>query len=183
MGRNGVNALLNLANLRHLLESYPPNNFDLSFSFNELSRLMSSLDEMYGVRGGRGLALRVGRACFRLGIRDMGPMLGVADLTFRIMPLTAKVRVGLDVFAEVFVKFSDSHVRIDESEDHFFWIADPCPICWGRMASAPICNLAVGIMQEALYWLSGGQNFDVQEVACAAMGEPSCTFQIDKQSY
>ena len=28
MGRNGVNAVLNLARLRHLVNSYPPNNFD-----------------------------------------------------------------------------------------------------------------------------------------------------------
>ena len=29
MGKNGVNAVLNLAKLRHLINNYPPNNLDL----------------------------------------------------------------------------------------------------------------------------------------------------------
>ncbi|HIE39373.1 MAG TPA: 4-vinyl reductase [Anaerolineales bacterium] len=181
MGRNGVNAVLNLANLRHLLGKYPPNNFDREFSFGELSRLLGALDEMYGVRGGRGLALRVGRSCFRFGIKDFGPMLGIADLAFRVMPLTMKLKIGFEVFAEVFNKFSDHHVRLGENEDSFLWTIEQCGVCWGRTAAAPCCHLAVGILQEALYWVSGGRNFDAEEVSCIAAGDRTCTIQIDKQ--
>lgn len=183
MGRNGVTALLNLVNLRHFLERYPPNDFEMGFSFAESSRLLAGLDEMYGLRGARGLALRIGQACFRLGIKDMGPMLGVADLAFRVMPLTVKLRIGFDVFAQLFNKFSDHHVRVEEDHDHFLWVIDRCGVCWGRSASAPACHLAVGILQEALYWVSGGESFEVQETACLATGDSSCTIQIDKEPY
>jgi len=181
MGRNGVNAVLNLANLRYLLGNYPPNNFDMDFSFRELSRLLGALDEMYGTRGGRGLSLRIGRSCFRFGIKDFGPMLGIADLAFRVMPLTMKLKVGFEVFAEVFNKFSDHRVRLEEDEGSFLWIIERCGVCWGRTASTPCCHLAVGILEEALYWVSGGQNFNVKEVACVAVGDRTCTIRIDKQ--
>ena len=43
MGRNGVNAVLNLAGLKHLINNYPPNNFDRAFSFEEVSALLKAL--------------------------------------------------------------------------------------------------------------------------------------------
>ena len=61
MGRNGVNAILNLANLPNLMENLPPDNLEKAFDFADVSAIMGALEEMYGPRGGRGLALRAGR--------------------------------------------------------------------------------------------------------------------------
>ncbi len=183
MGRNGINALLNLVNFKHLLENYPPNNFDMGFSFTESSRLMEALDEMYGMRGARGLALRIGRACFRIGVQDLGPMLGVADLAFRVMPFPMKLRVGFDAFAQVFVKFSDHRVRLEEEYETLYWIIERCGVCWQRQAATPVCHLAVGIIQEALFWLSGGRDFEVEEISCIAAGDETCTIRISKEPY
>jgi predicted hydrocarbon binding protein len=181
MGRNGVNAVLNLAKLHHLVNNFPPNNFDRQVTFKELGTLMRSLDEMYGPRGGRGLAMRAGRACFKYGIKEFGPVLGIADLAFRLLPLNLKLKVGADVFCELFNKFSDQVVRLDELDDRYIWTIERCPVCWGRRADAPCCHLAVGILQESLYWVSGGKNFEVQETSCIACGESSCTIVIDKK--
>ncbi len=181
MGRNGVNAVLNLAELKHLVNSYPPNNFDRQVTFAELGRLMRALDDMFGPRGGRGLALRTGRACFKYGLKEFGPVLGIADLAFRLLPLPMKLKVGADVFCETFNKFSDQVVRLEEQEDRFVWENVRCPVCWGRSGDAPCCYLAVGVLQEALYWVSGGKNFEVVETTCVAKGDPVCTIEIDKQ--
>ena len=64
MGRNGLNAILNLAGLSKYAENYPPDNLTKGFDFSELSALGTALEDMYGPRGGRGLALRAGRATF-----------------------------------------------------------------------------------------------------------------------
>lgn len=181
MGKNAVSALLNLANLRHLHDNYPPNNFDMEFPFSDLSRLLEALDEMYGPRGGRGLALRAGRACFRFGVKDFGAMLGIADLAFRVMPLTMKLKVGFQVFAEVFNKFSDHRVRLSEENERFLWIIERCGVCWERTCSRPCCHLAVGILREGLYWVSGGRGFAVEEISCIATGDETCTIEIKKQ--
>lgn len=181
MGRNGVNAVLNLAKLKHLVNNYPPNNFDRQFTFEEVGGIQLALDEMYGPRGGRGLALRAGRMCFKFGIKEFGPVLGIADLAFRLLPLGMKLKVGFEVFAETFNKFTDQMVRLGEDETRFLWIIERCPVCWERRSNQPCCHLAVGILQEALYWVSGGKNFEVEEITCIAQGDPTCTIAIDKQ--
>jgi predicted hydrocarbon binding protein len=42
----------------------------------------------------------------------------------------------------------------------------------------PACHLAVGLLQESLYWVSGGKIFNVQETHCIARGDPACTIAI-----
>ena len=181
MGRNGVNAVLNLARLSHRIGDYPPNNFDKEFAFDEVGQLLQALDEMYGPRGGRGLARRAGHACFKFGVKDFGPMLGIADLTFRILPLGMKLRVGFEVLAQTFNKFTDHLVRLGEDDQYYQWIIERCGTCWGRQTSSPCCHLAAGILEEGLYWVSGGKNFYVEEVACIAAGDQACTILVSKQ--
>ena len=67
MGHNGVNAILKLGSLSSLIENYPPDNTELNFSFPTVNLLTEMLEHMYGPHGGRGLSLRVGRACFNYG--------------------------------------------------------------------------------------------------------------------
>ena len=181
MGRNGVNAILNLARLKTLVNSYPPNNFDRQFSFDEVGSIQQALEDMYGPRGARGLALRAGRACFKYGIKEFGPVLGIADLAFRLLPLGMKLKVGFEVFAETFNKFSDQIVRLGEDDEHYIWIIDRCPVCWKRRTDEPCCHLAVGILQEGLYWVSSGKSFQVEEVGCIAKGDDTCTILINKR--
>jgi len=181
MGRNGVNAVLNLARLKHLVNNYPPNNFDRQFSFDDFGRLQQALEEMYGPRGARGLALRAGHAAFKYGIKEFGPVVGIGDLAFRLLPLGMKMKVGIEVFAEVFNKFSDQIVRLGEDESHYIWTIDRCPVCWGRHANEPCCYFAVGILQEGAYWVSGGKSFSVEETACIAKGDEACVILINKR--
>ena len=181
MGRNGVSAVLNLSRLRYLVNNYPSNNFDRQFSFDNLGAIQQALDEMYGPRGGRGLGLRAGRMCFKYGIKEFGALLGIADLAFRVLPLGMKLKVGLEVFAETFNKFTDQVVRLGEDETRFLWIIERCPVCWGRRTDQPCCHLAVGVLQESLCWVSRGKDFQVEEVTCIAQGDPTCTITIDKQ--
>ena len=61
MGKNGVNAILNLAGLSAYAENYPAESLEKSFDFSDVSSINIALEDMYGPRGGRGLALRAGR--------------------------------------------------------------------------------------------------------------------------
>jgi len=87
MGKNGINALLNLAGLPHLIDNYPPANLNQEFDFADFSALGQALDDMYGPRGGRGLALRAGRAAFAEGLANFGAMVGMGELAFKVIPL------------------------------------------------------------------------------------------------
>ena len=48
MGFHGVNATLNLANLPHLVNNYPPNNLDRAFMFSDLSSIQEAVDDIFG---------------------------------------------------------------------------------------------------------------------------------------
>lgn len=181
LGRNGLNAVLNTAHLSHLINNYPPNNFDMQFAFEDLSRIQATLEQLYGPRGGQGLALRTGRVCFKYGLREFGSLMGLTDLAFRLLPLNEKIRVGADRCADLFTRFSDQRMRVEENEEHFLCHIERCPLCWGRKSSTPSCHLTVGVLQEALFWVSGGKHFCIEETACVAMGDPACTIVINKQ--
>jgi predicted hydrocarbon binding protein len=181
-GSNGVNATLNQAGLSHLVGNYPANNLDRQFSFEDLSQIQAALEQLYGPRGGRGVALRAGRACFKYGLREFGPLLGLTDLAFRLLPLDVRLRQGAENFADLFNRFSDQRVTIVEQDDSFFWRIERCPICWGRHIDAPGCHLAVGLLQDALYWTSGGKIFSIEETQCIGHGDEACVIHIDKQA-
>ena len=83
MGKNGLNAVLNMAKQPNLIDNYPPDNLEKEFDFAQFSALNGALEEMYGPRGGRGLALRGGRASFARGLQGFGALAGVGDLAFQ----------------------------------------------------------------------------------------------------
>jgi len=180
MGRNGIHAILKLASLSSLIENYPADNIECAFPFSTLSCITGTLEQAYGPHGGRGLALRIGRACFNDGIRHYGAQLGVTEMAFRLLPLQTKVRVGAKTFAELFNNFTDQRVRVEEDDGKILWYIERCPLCWERHTSEPVCHLAVGLLQEALYWLSGGRIFNVEEKTCIAAGDETCMIVIDR---
>lgn len=181
MGKNGLNAILNLAGLSHLIDNYPPTNLDKEFDFADYSSLMGALEEMYGPRGGRGLQLRAGRVGFARGGQKMGAMVGVGDLAFRVLPLGAKLKAGLPAMAMVFSQFSDQKSTVADHGDYYTYRMAPCPVCWGRTADRPICFAGKGLLEEGLHWVSGGHKFRVEEIECVAMGDEACTYAIYKE--
>ena len=58
MGKNGLNAILNLAGLSNYIDTYPPDNLDKGFDFSELSAIGTALEDMYGPQ-----RTRSGAAC------------------------------------------------------------------------------------------------------------------------
>ena len=100
-------------------------------------------------------------------------------MAFRLLPLSTKIYTGAKLFADLFNKQTDQVVRIEEKDDKLFWHIERCPLCWERKTSGPVCHLAVGLLQEALYWLSGGKIINVEEITCIARGDPACTIVID----
>jgi len=180
MGKNGLNAILNLAHLPHVIDNYPSDNLDKEFNFADFSAINLALEEMYGPRGGRGLALRAGRAAFADALRNFGALAGAGDLAFKVLPLQAKMRIGIPAMARIFTQISDQHSTVEEQENEFVYTIHRCPVCWGRSADKPVCFVAVGLLQEGLKWVSGGNEFRVNESKCVAVGDDVCEFIIQK---
>jgi hypothetical protein len=182
MGKNGINAVLHLAQLDHLIGNFPPENLEKQFDFADFTALCMALDDMYGPRGGRGLALRVGRTLFADGLRGFGALAGVGDLAFKVLPLSAKLKVGVPSLANLFLQFSDQISNVsDQGDDRIIYTLERCPMCWGRKSDHAVCYVGQGLLQEGLRWVSGGREFKVDLSTCIAKGDDIGRYVIYKQ--
>ncbi len=182
MGKNGLNAILNLAGLSKYIDAYPPDNLEKAIDFAEIAAINIALEEMYGPRGGRGLSLRVGRALFADALKNFGALAGVGDLAFKVLPLQAKLRIGIPAEAKIFSQISDQHSTVEERDDVIIYTIHKCSECHGRSGlDKPVCFIAVGLLQESLKWISGGNEFRVNESKCIATGDDVCEFTIQKE--
>ncbi len=181
MGKNGLNAILNLAGLSSTIDNLPPDNLDRQFDFADFSAIWAALEELYGPRGGRGLAQRAGRATFNDALRNFGALAGVGDMAFKVLPLGAKIRIGLAAMAKIFSQTSDQLSTVAEQEDHYVYTIHRCPVCWGRTTDKPACFIATGLLQESLKWVSGGSEFRVTQTTAKSVGDATCDFIIPKE--
>lgn len=182
MGRNGLNAILNMAGLSRFINSPPPDVLDKGFDFSYISALNQALETMYGPRGGRGLQLRLGRVLFAQGLANFGALVGASDLAFKVLPLQARIKAGLPAVAKVFDSLSDqiSYVR-DPGGDQYHYVIEQCSMCWGHTVDRAGGFIAVGIIEEAMRWISDGRTFRVDQVSCIGMGDANCTFHVYKE--
>ena len=181
LGPERLRDVLKAAGQPTLTSGLLPNNLEKQYSFEKIAALQEATEKVFGAQAGRQINYRIGRATFELGLKDFDPVLGIADLPMRLMPLGMKFRVGLDVFSRVFNQFSDQVVKLSENENYHLWMIERCPVCWHRHTDGPCCHLAGGLLEEAMFWGTGGRRFKVEEINCIAKGDPTCTFQIDKQ--
>ncbi|HEX8993062.1 MAG TPA: hypothetical protein VF784_15380 [Anaerolineales bacterium] len=145
-----------------------------------VSRLVQSLEQVYGPLAGQGLARRIGRACFQYGLRDYGGRLGFTSNSFRLLPLPSKLKKFAGALADFLNGPMHQDIRIEESDGTLLWFMGRCPLCHERRATEPVCQLAVGLAEESLYWLSGGKIFSVEEFACAARGDGACALRVNE---
>ncbi|NLF77874.1 MAG: 4-vinyl reductase [Chloroflexi bacterium] len=181
MGKNGLNAILHLAGLSEYINNYPPNNLEKEYDFAYFTALCVALEEMYGPRGGRGLALRAGRATFADALRGFGALAGVGDLAFKVLPLAAKLKIGLPAVANIFTQFSDQISNVHDDGDKYIYTLERCPMCWNRKSDRAVCFVGQGLLQESLRWVSGGHEFKVDISTCIAKGDDMGRYVIYKE--
>jgi predicted hydrocarbon binding protein len=178
MGTNGIHALLGLANKREYIDNYPPDNMESQFDFADFSSIIGAMDDMYGTRGSRVLALRAGMAIFDETIKNIGEAVDVNDESFLALPPVEKVRVGLSLMGITFSQSTKNTPTIREEGDHFVYSIEYCPVCWGRKTQEPSCHILSGLLKGALRWVTLGNDFHVMQSAAHSCGDATCDFII-----
>ncbi len=181
LGSQAVEGLLERLNISNSSGGKPEAKPITQFDFAVVSRLMAGLEEEFGVRSGRGLATRTGRVLFNYSLQTFRSSLSLSTTSFRLLPMPAKLRNGLNAMADLINNNSDQVVFIKEETDRFLWSHKPCALCWQRKSEQPACFLTTGFLQESLYWLSGGKAYKVEEIKCIASGQSECTYLIEKK--
>jgi len=178
IGRHGLDAVLSLAGLERFHDALPPDTLERSFSFAEMAAFNRALEEMYGIRGGRGMAQRIGRAWVAQGFINFGAFAGMRDPAFRALPRPARLELGLLALAHVFNQFSDQQCAVSRTNESYHLTVDPCAFAWERRAEKPVCAAFVGLVQETASLASGGYEYGVQEIQCRATGADACVFTV-----
>lgn len=180
-GKDTYRKILEAAALPQFIDHSPSGDLEREFPFEYVSQVEAGSETVLGAQAGRELNRKVGRACLAGGLQEFNPLIGIADLPVRMLPLGLKLHVGFDMFAMVFNRFTDQVVTLGEDSVNYLWTIERCPVCWKRHAEAPCCHLAVGILEESLSWATGGKEFDVREKSCVACGGEACVITIGKR--
>lgn len=181
MGYHGVETTLTLAALNRYIQKPPSQTLDRDVDFTVFAAINLALDEMYSQRGGRGMALRAGRAWFSTGFGNFGALYGVSDKAFRALVLQERCEIGLTALTDIFNHFTDEHCTFESTDSAYHIDFEHCAMCYGKTADRPICQPIVGLLQEAMRYFSNGREFIVRESVCRATGADHCRFVINKQ--
>ncbi len=178
-----MRALLEAAGLTALANNYPPANMERGFDFAHFAAFNLGMELLYGPRGGRSLALRVGRQTFGAALSNFGALAGTSDAAFRLLPLGLKLRAGLGALAGIYSRVSDQTSRVEDTSQELHYVVLRNAACWGRQAEEkPVCFFMVGMLQEAIAYLTEGRELRVDEAECQAVGHKHCRFVVYKKS-
>lgn len=181
LGEAGRATALAQADIRAFRSQLPPDDLEPGLDFAALAAINAALDSLYGERGGRGMALRAGRAWFSSGMRTFGVFNAMADPAFRALSVDQRVGLGLAALADVFTHFSDQMSSLAIGSQAYTLQIAPSPMAWGLRAARPICQPLVGLVQEGVRWFSNGREYSVRETHCQAVGHDACRIAIHRQ--
>jgi len=181
IGTAGVNAVLNMAGLSSFIDKFAEADAPIPMLQSDLQYIQHTLDELYGPRGGRGLALQIGRACFYYGLKQYEDRLGFSDSAFRLLAQHKRIQIGLERAAKLMNEVCFMDIEQSEDDRFYYWRARNSSQTGSRRLGGPTCSMMVGLLQEFLAWSSSGKYYFVNEVECRATGALACLFSIDKK--
>jgi predicted hydrocarbon binding protein len=184
VGPNGLKSILNYSHLEKYIDFFPPNNDEMEISLKELQALFSSLYDLFGSKGVRGLQLRVGRENARVGIEKRSAIAKPLKAAARLVPQTMKMRLSLEKIVEqsnqVYTwQQNGPAVQLREEEDCFLIVHEDRFESEGIVSNTPVCNVFVGNIQYVIEWITG-RRYRIEEIECRAMGYPADVFRIMK---
>ncbi len=175
IGQAGVNAVVNRAQI--LYADGPITGGNTA----SVGHIQSALEELYGQRGGQGVALRAGRSGFNHLLRTEGKEMGLTETNYRMLPSQARIFVGLQLLAQKLSAMITRSVQVEELGGHWLWRMENEVQQGCEGVAQNRCFFIIGFLQEYMMWASGGKYHNVQEVPQDEPGKV-CLIQLEKNS-
>jgi len=176
LGADQFHAILSLSKLP--TEWARPQTFqrmDMARSAESYAALQAALRTYYG-RGARGVLLRVGQRMWNLLLNDAA-LGGRAQAAFiKRLPLSIRHKSILKLLARL-IAARPNDITVHTLDLDLLFVDHVSPAAHEQRDSRPVCFVTQGLIRESLFWTTG-QNFDVEETSCKAMGQASCEFKI-----
>lgn len=139
------------------------------------SRLQSALRTYYG-RGARGILLRIGSKLWDQLLNDSALGLKAQAVFLRGLPKSLRRKPALELLARI-LSVVPGNVTIHNLDLDLLLVDQTSPTTLEQSDNAPICYVTLGLIRECLYW-ADGQEHDIEERACRALGAHQCEFKI-----
>jgi predicted hydrocarbon binding protein len=137
--------------------------------------LQSAMRTYYG-RGARGVLLRVGQRLWSLLLADAALGGKAQAVLIKRLPISTRRKSVLDLLAR-WIGAKTEDVTVHTLDLDLLLVDHVSPAAQGQHASRPICFVTQGLIRESLLWATG-QNVDVEETSCKAMGHDTCEFKV-----
>lgn len=178
LGRHGADAVLRRAGLVSWIGREEASVLSQAVDFAEASACLGGLEETVGARGARGLARRMGAAAFERVLRPVGAIAAMADPGFQSVAEDRRLRAGVYGLARTFGSMTSTAATTREDRGGLAFRLEPCPDCWGRRSTVPLCAAMLGQLAAAVAWIAPGVAVQVQETQCLAQGADACEFSL-----
>ena len=176
LGADQFNAMLSLSNIS--VDWAKPETFSKTNpveSAKAYATLQAALRTYYG-RGARGVLVRVGQRLWDHLLSDAALGGKAQAAVIKRLPLSTRRKQTLELLGK-FIGSRSEDVTVHTQDLDLLFADHASPNADGQSASAPICFVTQGLICESLFWATG-QNYDVEETSCKAMGEDACEFSI-----
>ncbi|MBN8654576.1 MAG: 4-vinyl reductase [Anaerolineae bacterium] len=139
------------------------------------ANLQSALRTYYG-RGARGTLLRIGTKLWEPVLSGASLAVKTQAAIVRGLPKSLKRKPVLEVFAGI-LGTSRGDITVHTLDLDLLLVDQTSPTTLGQKDDSPICFVTLGMIRECLYWATGEEH-DIEERACRAMGAHQCEFKI-----
>ena len=176
LGADQFQIMLGLSNLPP--EWAKPQTFtktNASTSAETYSALQAAMRTYYG-RGARGVLLRVGQRLWNLLLGDAALVGKAQAVLIKRLPLNTRRKSALELLARLIGTQADD-MTVHTLDLDLLLVDHASPTATGQHSTRPICFVTQGLIRESLFWATG-QNVDVEETSCRAMGQDTCEFKI-----
>ena len=174
IGHETFSAVLSKAGLPE--EWAHPSHFmalDVGRTAQAYARLQSALRTYYG-RGARGILLRIGAKLWDHLLDDSSFGLKAQAALIRGLPKSARRKPALELLARI---LGATNISVHTLDLDLLLVDQTSPTTLDQSDDTPICFVTLGLIRECLYW-ADGQEHDIEERACCALGARQCEFKI-----
>ncbi len=176
IGHETITAVLSKAGL--------PNEWAHPEHFSELndtqtaeafSTLQSAIRTYYG-RGARGILMRIGAKLWQSLLDDSSFRIKAQAALIGGLPKSARRKPVLELLARI-LSAASGNITVHTLDLDLLLVDQASPTALNQTDDAPVCFVTFGLIRECLYWVDG-QEHDIEERACRAMGAQQCEFKI-----
>lgn len=145
----------------------------------DINTLQPILERIYGSHVGRGLAVRIGRACFKHLLQAFSPGLGLNSSVFRLLPWRSKLSKGSEIITGMLEDFTHQQVEMKSADQAITWKITSSARNILPESADPIGMIVVGMLQEAFSWMSAGRYFSLDERCDLVDDQAVCKITVD----